>query len=94
MPRYSSHKSRIKILNEISSKNDEILIIKVYNKANGRDEYIIAEKVNGSIETRQTESIDDISIDRPFRIIKQRNESGKFEIPSVKQMEHDKLIDY
>lgn len=75
-------------------QDDEILIIKVYNKTNGRDEYIVAEKVNGLIETRQTESIDDIDIDRPFRIIKQRNESGKFEIPSVKQMEHDKLIDY
>ena len=75
-------------------QDDEVLIVKVYNKTKDCDEYIVAEKVNGSIETRQTDCIDDIIVDRPFRIIKQRNESGKFEIPSVKQMEHDKLIDY
>ena len=75
-------------------QDDEVLIVKVYNKTKDCDEYIVAEKANGSIETRQTDCIDDIIVDRPFRIIKQRNSSGKFEIPSVKQMEHDKLIDY
>ena len=89
--------TKIKIQNlwsYLKTQDDEILIVQSYNRAKGSDEYVIAKKVDGQLEITTSESLPELSADTPFHLIQQRGSDGHHTIPSVEQIERDKILDY
>lgn len=75
-------------------RDDETLIVASHNHQTKTDEYIIAELVGGELRITITTSLPIITGDKPMQIITQRGSDGKFEIPSVEQLERDQQLDY
>lgn len=78
----------------LNIKDDEILIIPVYNPAIDADEYLVAEKKNKRIEFSKVDKMPELSLNKPFKLIQHLGEDGKHIIPSVDQMLKDSKIDY
>lgn len=75
-------------------RDNEVLIVQVYNPQKGVDEYLVTEKHGNELTTACMDEFLEYVKDKPFRLIQQLDEECHHEIPSVTQMEHDRLIDY
>ncbi len=75
-------------------QDDEILIIRHYNKSDDKDEFLIAEVTQDGLKITTAPTMPELRADRPFQIIQQHDSSGKFIIPSVTQLINDKVSDY
>lgn len=75
-------------------EDDEILIIQFYNQSTKAEEYAIAAKSNGEIEIRYEKDIPELSLNKPFHLFQHIGTEGKHIIPSVKELEEEKDMDY
>lgn len=75
-------------------QDDEILIVRSYNKRARKDEYVIAEATSDGLKISIMSEIPELRSDRPFQMIQQRDSSGHHIIPSVTQLIKDKVSDY
>lgn len=75
-------------------QDDEVLIVQFYNHANGFDEFLVTENVDGKFKTHVINSLQISNINKPFRLIQQLDSSGKHTIPDVDQIKHDECADY
>lgn len=75
-------------------QDDEILIIRHYNKSDEKDEFLVVEATQDGLRTTAVSCLPELRQDKPFHIIQQRDSSGKFIIPSVTQLINDKVSDY
>ena len=75
-------------------QDNEILIVRAYNQSKETDEFFVTETTDNGLQTTTTANMPELRVDRPFRLIQQRDSSGKYIIPSVKQLIRDELIDY
>jgi len=88
-----NEKLKIKRLWHYLRIQDEVLAIHVHNPAKQVDEYLVAEMIDGELDVHVE---DELQVNRMenLRIISQRNEDGKYEIPDVEQMIREKHMDY
>lgn len=84
---------RIRELWQYLKIQDESLAIRVYNSNTSQDEYILVKCIDNELVTSRV-NIDELDMSSPIRIISQRGDDGRFEIPDVSQIETDKLNDY
>lgn len=75
-------------------KDNEILIIPLFNQTTETDQFIVAEKKNERIEISIADKMPELSLDKPFKIIQHIGADGKHVIPSVEQMKRDEKRDY
>lgn len=75
-------------------QDDEILIIRHYNKSDDKDEFLVVEHAQEGLKVTAVSSLPQLRADQPFQMIQQRDSSGKFIIPSVTQLINDKVSDY
>lgn len=75
-------------------QDDETLIVETYNHAKGADEYIVAKMAGNGLSVDVQDCMPELSADRPFRLVRQLDSSGKHTMPSVEQMKRDEQIDY
>ena len=75
---------------------DELLVIQVQNTFGDTDEYLIVENINNELQinTANNDDVQDFFMKKNLRIIRQRDEAGKYIIPDVVQIIHDKEVDY
>ena len=82
-----------KLWNYLRIEN-EVLVVAVYNPQTGKDEFVIAEMIDGKLSVTVSESFSPETVSKPLRIIKQRDLNGRFEIPDPDSIEHDRNVDY
>lgn len=75
-------------------QDDEILIVRSYNKKERKDEFLIAEATQDGLKITVSSNMPEPRLNRPFKMIQQRDSSGKYVIPSVEQLIRDKISDY
>ena len=75
-------------------RDDEVLIIRHYNKSKDKDEFLLVKYSSEGLEIKTVSVLPSFNVDQPFRIIQQRDSSGKFVIPSVDQLIKDSQDDY
>lgn len=75
-------------------QDDEILIVRSYNREKGIDEFVIAEASHNGLEITTSITFPELGENKPFQMIQQRGQDGKFIIPSVQQMLDDQISDY
>lgn len=75
---------------------DELLVIQVQNMFGDTDKYLIVENINNELQinTANNDDVQDLFMKKNLRIIRQRGETGKYIIPDVEQIIHDKEEDY
>lgn len=75
-------------------QDDEILIVRSYNKETKREEYLIVKKSLDGLKITTEVDLPELKADQPFQLIQQLDSEGHYVIPSVDQMIQDKLCDY
>jgi len=75
-------------------RDNEILIVQVYNPERLTDKYLVTEMRGGALTSRYMDEFLEYTSNRPFRLIQQLDSECHHVIPSVKQMKRDRLIDY
>ena len=75
-------------------QDDEILIIRHYNKSDDKDEFLVVEHAQEGLKVTAVSSLPQLRADQPIQMIQQRDSSGKSLIPSVTQLINDKVSDY
>lgn len=75
-------------------QDDEILVIPIYNKSLGVDEYAIAEKNQNKISIRTIQKMPELSLDKPFHLFQHIGAEGFHTVPSVEQLKRDEEMDY
>ena len=75
-------------------QDDEILIVRSFNKKERKDEFLIAEATQDGLKITVSSNMPEPRLNRPFKMIQQRDSSGKYIIPSVEQLIRDKISDY
>lgn len=75
-------------------QDNEALIIQLYNPNKDVDEFLVVEKICGKLETHTICDLKMIPSDESFKLVQQRDSSGKHVIPSVKRIKRDEFIDY
>lgn len=91
-----NEKSKIERLWHYLQIQDELLVIQVQNTFGDTDEYLIVENINNELQinTANNDDVQDLFMKKNLRIIRQRDETGKYIIPDVEQIIHDKEVDY
>lgn len=87
-------KFKVKKLWHYLKIQDEVLAILVHDSASGKDEYLVAEMKDGEPQIQRMNDLRCISTEKHLRIIRQRDENGKYEIPDARQLARDKRNDY
>ena len=75
-------------------QDNEVLIVRVYNRKTLSDEYLMVNNNNHSLEISTHSCLPELGQYNSFRYIQQMDSDGKHIIPSVKQLIRDKQVDY
>lgn len=92
----TNEKNKIKQLWHYLQLNcDETLIIENFNHEAGENEFIVVKAgEDGKLVISVDSELPELTYKTQFQFIKHLDSGGKFIIPSVEQLENDKLADY